>query len=162
MNNNNNNGFSLLDLMVAVSIASILGAIGIINYSESSISLNKISVISDFDQDIRLAQLQSVNEGGRGILNIAANGESYSFGYDYLAYDAAAPITYDTLVFTTNLPEFITIASDVTIIFDSKGRLINEFGTYNSANITVYDHSSGSAQVFKTAVLSSSGVTTWN
>lgn len=114
-------------------------------------------------RDLRLAQTMTVNEGGRGVVELAANGTSYEFGYDYLNYDTSDPIEYDSgsRQFTQYLPEGTKITISDTIIFDSKARVIDKDGIIIDVDIDFYDTSSGSDVLYEEACLSAIGVLTY-
>ena len=163
--NNKIAAFSILELLVAMSIASILMGTAMIGLQDITLSLNKSDAKAQVRSHLRLAQVQSVNEGGRGVLLLAADGLSYSFGYDYITdgYDTTSPVSYDAsaLQWTKNLPNLIKISLSKEVIFDSKGRVIDSFGAITDVDVRFYEQSSGSDVLYENACLSSIGVMTF-
>ena len=158
MKNLQDQGFSLMELLVSIALVTIIGAAAVIGISDLRGSYDRLSAMAEFEEHLRLAQLKSVSEGGRGILVVATGGASYSFGYDYLPYDTTSPFTPDTTEFSKNMPNLITISVSGTIIFNSSGRVIDENGIFTSHTITLYDSRTGSPVQFATGTLTSTGV----
>ncbi|HMO02077.1 MAG TPA: hypothetical protein PKD37_00805 [Oligoflexia bacterium] len=109
-------------------------------------------------QDLRKAQAHTVTEGCRGIVRIASNQRSYSFGCDYIPYSAANPPLPDSVVFLRYLPSSITIASSGPIIFNSRGQTVDVNNNLTNTTITLLlDSGSGSPSLFATGILRATG-----
>ncbi len=163
-------GFSLLELLVVVALMGIFAGISTLGFQKVRESYSRMDVLSTFANDVSLARLQAVSEGGRGIMILNADQDEYSFGYDYLEYDVTAPITYDTAIltshqFTTVLPDNFTMTiTDATdpsvytpIIFDSKGKVIDELGLLRSHTVTFYYNGT----LYKQATITPGGALTF-
>ena len=155
-------GFTVIELLVGISLFSILSLIGILNYSKISFSYKKFDALSQVTEDLRIAQQQTVSEGGRGIFVIAADGKSYSFGYDYLPYNLTEPIVPDSILWSNNLPKLITVESTDLIIFNSQGRVVDKDGVIISPTLTFKDTYDSAENIFRTGELSSNGIFSLN
>lgn len=102
--------------------------------------------------------MQTVSDGGRGIVVIAADGQSYSFGYDYLPYDTSAPIEPDAVLWTEALPASYKLSADSQIIFNSQGRVIDKDGVLNSVGLSFVKNTGGTDTTYATATLTATGV----
>lgn len=154
----NMHGFTLFELLIAISILAITAAIALPNYTELNASIERMNVRQLLLQDLRRAQAESVTHGCRGIFKIAANNRSYNFGCDYLNYDTSSPPSADSTIFARNLPIYFYAASDMTVIFNSKGQIVDEFGFLDSRQITLSENSSGSLVDFATGNILGTGV----
>lgn len=155
-------GFTMLELIVAISIAAIVGSFALVNLGGISTDFNQTDSQTQFRKHLRLAQLQSVNEGGRGVLVLVNNGTGYEFGYDYITngYDTVAPATYDSgyREWVETFPADIKAVMSASIIFDSRGRVVDPSGELSSVSVALYDTSSGSDVQFAIGCLSTIGV----
>lgn len=167
MNKYNKNyqfGFTILELIVAVALAGILTAAALLNVSELRVTFNKSDAQNQVREQLRVAQFQSVAEGGRGVFVIAADGKSYLFGYDYLPYDTTNPIAPDvnSMKWKYNMPQYTKIASTEQIIFNSQGNVTDKDGILISPTLTFSETSTGSDVQYSIAKLSATGVLTFN
>jgi type II secretory pathway pseudopilin PulG len=128
-------GVSLLNLLAAITVAAIVGALGIPQLAILTKGFDRFNSRSFLIQDLKLAQAHSVTEGCRGIVKIAANGESYVFGCDYLGYDPAAEPSPDNTVFTRLLPDHITVVASAPVIFDSRGQSVDIDGIVQNVTL---------------------------
>ncbi|MCB0338138.1 MAG: hypothetical protein KDD53_00975 [Bdellovibrionales bacterium] len=126
--------------------------------SSLTASYNQLNAKSFLVQDLKRAQAETITQGCRGIFKIANDGESYSFGCDYLSYDVTDPPSADVVSFVRNLPEDITVESDIPIIFNSQGRAVDIDGILTNVSVTFEESSSGSPESFASGVLLGTGV----
>lgn len=153
-------GVSLIELMVTVSLAAIMGVLAIPRIPEMQHSYDRINTQAYLTQDIKRAQAQSITEGCRGILTIAADQKSYSFGCDYLPYDTANPPLPDTISFVRKLPKDIGISSNQPIIFNSRGQSVDIYYVISTTNIALRNIISGA--VFTNGTLLGTGVLSYD
>lgn len=151
-------GVTLFELMVAIGLISILSGIGAANFSSLTLSYRKTDSILQTKEDLRIAQQQSVAEGGRGIFTISADNKSYNFGYDYLPYDLTPPIEPDNIVWQRGLPNSIKVSSTHLVIFNSQGRVVDELGILISPTISFIEDFTGVDNTYATATLATTGV----
>jgi len=130
-------GFSLIEMMVALFIVGILLAIATPNYVDMSRSFSKSNVRIQLLQDLRRGQATTVSEGCRGVFSFSSDGRSYSFGCDYLPYSEANPPVADSLRFTKELAKGFSVSADATILFNSKGQVIDSDGVLDSRSLQV-------------------------
>jgi len=153
------NGFSLIEMLVVMSIAGILLAVAVPQLYNMKASYNRLNARSYFMQDVKRAQAESITQGCRGIMVIASDAESYSFGCDYLSYDTTTDPTYDKLSFKRNLPSNIKIASTGPIIFNSRGQAIDIDYIISNLTISFTEYTSGGGySQFSTGTLLGTGV----
>lgn len=153
-------GFTLLELLIILSMISIGAAITIPNLSGMSASFNRLNAKSYVVQDLKRAQAHTITQGCRGIVTISASGTSYSYGCDYLAYDTSDPPAADSTTFVRNLPPHTKIATSDTIIFNSRGQAVDADDILSNRTVTFYDTSSGADESFATGTLLGTGVFT--
>ena len=151
-------GFSMLEMAVSVSIALIIGGFAVSNYASMRVTFNKADAINQLREDLRIAQLESVSEGGRGVLAIASDGLSYSFGYDYLPYDKTDPIEPDTVRWLSKMPKYTKIETNKDIIFNSQGNVIDKDGVLQDVEMTLYDTHTETDVIYQSVILSTTGV----
>ena len=149
-------GFTVMELLVAISVLAVLTALSIVSYKSLNDSYKHLDVKSTFQHDLQRAQFLAIKEGCRGILSFSS--DSYSFGCDYLAHDSNIPPSPDTNLFVRNLPSYISGSSDNIIIFDYQGRVVDVYGIYDSRTVEFFDSSSGSPVKFTEGSLLMTGV----
>lgn len=154
----NQRGFSLFETMVVCAISAILGLVASLSLSKISLSFNRVNARSYLLTDLKRAQAESITQGCRGIVNIAADGKSYSFGCDYLSYDPSATPTHDVVSFVRYLPAQITISASGPIIMNSRGQSVDTAGIITSLTISLSETDSGTPEVFSTGTLLGTGV----
>lgn len=151
-------GFSMLELVVTMTIASILASTAISQFTELNSVFDRWNARTLLLQDIRFAQAKSVTQGCRGVITIAGGGNTYSFGCDYLDYDTTDPIAADTIFINRTLPTSINLATDGTIIFNPKGQIIDSSGALQTRTISLTDTGGGESVEFATASIYATGV----
>lgn len=147
-------GFTILELLVVMTLFAILAFIGLPSLSELSDSMNRANARSYLHQDLKRAQAETITQGCRGIVKIAPDGASYYFGCDYLDYDTAASPTPDKLIFTRYLPNRITVSSSGPVILNSRGQTVDINDIMTSLTLTLYE----SSQQFAQGTLTGTGV----
>lgn len=134
-------GFSLIELLIVLSIISIVSGYFVLNFFNLNAAVEKSDVLQQFEYDLRRARAEAAGEGARGILKLAANGHSYTVGIDRPPY-SSAPIQADTVLYTRKIPTHFTLTLGQTIVFDSRGFLIDTNG-----NMTTVAYSLSGSEV---------------
>ena len=128
-------GFTLLEALVTLSIVSILASIGILNSKELTDSLHKGDARQQLEFDLRRARNDTMNEGCRGIMTVASDSKSYTFGFDYPPY--SSPAVIEKIIFIRKLPRDVTITTSATAIIDARGQSIDVNGNLTSVTVTI-------------------------
>jgi len=158
-------GFSILELIVAITVFAIVGSAAVGSFKDLSPSYLRSQASSQIVEDLRLAQATAVLEGCRIIFRIDSGANGYSIGCDYEAYDTTNPIESDVEFDSKTLPRNISISYDSTIpvIFNSRGQIIDEDGLLDTRTITAsYDNGSGTSDDFFSARILATGVLDFN
>ncbi|NBW40782.1 type II secretion system protein [bacterium] len=151
-------GFSLLDLLVAISIIGIVGFLGIPQIQNISASFNRLNTRTVFIQDLKQAQAKALTEGCRGIFTFLEDNSGYSFGCDYLAYDSSYPPQADIISFSRSFPSGISVNPSQQIIFNSRGLPVDANDIINSVSVNFVDSSGGSVYAFASGTLFATGL----
>ena len=155
--NKNSKGFSMVDLIVALSLFLLLSMIALPKLPEYMTTFNRVNARTHLIQDLRLAQAETVTPGCRGIFIIDGDNGGYTFGCDYLPYDTSDPPSYDEQEFSRTLPDNITVDSSARIIFNSRGQVVDKDDVLVNRTVELTDTSDGSVK-FMTGTLYSTGV----
>ncbi|MCO6430875.1 MAG: type II secretion system protein [Deltaproteobacteria bacterium] len=150
--------FTMFEFLVVLVVTSIVAYLAIPMFGQINSSMERVNVRKFLLLDLRRAQAESVTHGCRGIFTISSDNRSYSFGCDYLAYDTNVPPSADVITFSRTLPSHTYVTSDRTIIFNSKGQLVDELGFIDSRSITLSDDSDGPMRVFATGSVLGTGL----
>ena len=153
---NKTSGFTLFELLITLFISAVLTAIAIPQYSLLAVSLNQREAELQLLQDLKDAQLQSVREGCKGIITVAADNESYKFGCDYVPY-STSPIVEDSISFTRNMPNNIKVAVDAQAFYNSRGQVTNSSGVLATRTFTLTYFNGTSWITFNTGTLRATG-----
>ena len=151
-------GFTAFELVVVLFLTSILAAYAIPQYSLMSDSYDRFNARAHLLEDIKTAQAFSLAQGCRGIITIAPDAKSYTFGCDYLSYDTADPPVPDSIEYTRNLDGDVTVAASGTVIFNSRGQTVDKDDIISNITFTLSGKVEGSTQVFATGILLGTGV----
>lgn len=154
-------GFTLVNMMVTLGILAGLTFVSIPQLATLSATFNRINARSDLLKDLKRAQAESITQGCRGIVVIAANGRSYSFGCDYLDYDPSSSPAPDHISFVRNLPEHVVVSADAPIIFNSRGLAVDINNIMQNVTITLSQNWGGVPQQFAKGLLLGTGVFTY-
>lgn len=128
-------GISLMEMLVTVTLLAVVAKTATHNVSELLDSFDRSTARNAIEFDLRRARAQAAAQGTRTIFEIDADGGGYTVGYDYIPYSAPPAIAEDA--FTRNLPTGITIATDQTIIIDSRGYIVDEGGELTQTSIVL-------------------------
>ena len=150
-------GFTAMELMVSVVILAILGKAAVSMTVSTLDSADKSTAEVQVVQHLRRAQATSVTEGCRGIFSVAANGQSYSFGCDYLPYSTATTPVADSTFFNYYLPSGITISESDLIIFNSRGQCVDTSYALTTRTVSLTSSQGLNPYVFASGTLRATG-----
>lgn len=150
-------GISLFEVIAAMLMLSVIGALAVPSITSLMDSFNKSNAELQIVEDLRRAQATSVKEGCRGIFTFAADGESYTYGCDYAPFSAANPPPIEKNIFSHQLPAKITISADGTIIFNTRGQVVDYLGALDSRTLTMRSYSEGTLVDYNVGVLRPTG-----
>lgn len=154
-------GFTLLEVLVALTLFGVVLAAALPNLTEMKASFDRSNASKILEYDLRRARSEALSKGVRIIITLAADGRSYTVGEDMLAYDTSNG-NYDSLLFTRELPQNITLsfsgsdANATKLIFSSRGFLSDIAGNRTTAQRVATLSYQGSS--FATATLYPIGV----
>ena len=144
-------GFSLMETVVVMAIASLIMGMGFQNFGALESSVNRGDAIQKVDSTLRKAKQTAASLSGRAILSIDLTNNLCKVGIDMLPYSNNG--TADRNVFSVELPKDISFHSSAKIIFDSRGYLITDSGDLTSVTNTIYD----GADLISTSVIYPTG-----
>ena len=150
-------GMTLLEVLVVLALLGITTASMAGGLVEWRASLNRKEARSFLEFDIKRMRSEATGRGSRVLLTINEAGTAYEVGVDYAPF--SDPPAQDLLLFTRVLPRDITIASAQTLMFDSRGFLVDSGGTPATAGVSVNEHDEPFfvAQVFPTGYIAGGG-----
>ena len=155
-------GYSLMELLVAMGMFSILVALALPRYMEFNKSYNREHARTLFIHDLKRAQAETITQGCRGIFTIAPDAHSYSYGCDYLSYDTNNPPTYDVVKFTRVLPTGVSLSFDNTLIINSQGKIVDTDGILDTRSVTLLQQEGGTNVPFTTGTILATGLLNYN
>ena len=150
-------GFTILELMVACAVLAVMAGFAIPKFSTLKRSFELLNAKSYLLQDLKRAQAESITQGCRGIFVIYPDGSGYTFGCDYLDYDASNPPKHDVVSMRRNLPAQIRISAPSPIIFNSRGQAVDVDGIVSNLQISLQD-SAAERHTFSAGTLLGTGV----
>jgi len=118
-------GFSLLDVLVTLTMLSVAGIVAVPQLKSLTTAFNHMNARSYLIQDLKRAQAEAITQGCRGVFVIIGNGSSYSFGCDYLDYDTNVPPSHDSTSMVRDLPGNAIVSVPSSIIFNSRGQAVD-------------------------------------
>lgn len=154
-------GFTILNMIATLMIASIISYVAMSQLSTLSATFNRINARSNLLQDLKRAQAEAITQGCRGIFLIASDARSYSFGCDYLAYDTSNPPHSDEVSFVRALPEHVVLSSDAPVIFNSRGEAVDVNNIMSNITLTLSQNWGGTPLAFARGILLGTGVFTY-
>lgn len=131
-------GFTMLEMVTTLFLLAIVTAVGILNFQPFRDSFRRHTTRQNLDFDIHRAREEAVKAGARGILTVNSGGTSYTVGLDVYPFNSTG--TIETTLFTRNLPHNFTLSASQSIIFDSRGFLIDASGAVTNTTLTLSDH----------------------
>jgi Tfp pilus assembly protein FimT len=151
-------GFSIVELIVAVAVSLVLGAIAIPAYFELQLSMERGNKLREFESDLRRAKSEAIARGSRAIFETAPDGRSYTVGVDDRPFNAA--VAADEVLLSRTLGNVVAVSPSLKVIFDSRGFLIDEVGSPTTATIQMDAHGTAyaSASLTPTGSVSFTGV----
>lgn len=121
-------GFTLVEMLVVVSITGIISGVVAYYYGDFSNSFASNQARQTFEGDILRSRNEAVSTGARAIFTLDSTG--YTVGIDYIPFSAG--LTADKTIMRRTLPKGIALTLSQPIIFDSRGYLISSAGSYTS------------------------------
>ena len=129
------NGFTLLELLLVLIIISVTVAFASPALARLLESYARLSVQQRFESDLKHAASLAASSATRVIFSVAASGDSYSYGADYLPYNT--PPQPDSETFRTTLPASFSLSPRRTLLFDSRGFLVDSQGDPAGCSFTL-------------------------
>lgn len=124
-----------MEFLVFTFIVFILIGIAGVQYPKMTESFDKSNSRTSFEYDLRRARAQALANGKLVIFDFNTAGDGYSFGYDTRPYND--PLAYDESSFSRTLPNTVSITSNATLAFDSRGFLTDVDGDIVTATVTL-------------------------
>ncbi len=149
-------GFTLMELIVTLSIAAIFGRVAAFEFPALVQSFNRMDARSLVVQDIKRAQAEAITWGCRGVVTVIEGGREYTFGCDFLDYDTNIPPAADRIFLHRELPDRIILSVSGPIIFNSRGHAVDPYGDMNNVQVSILE--SGRAAPVAQGTLLGTGV----
>ena len=127
-------GFSAIEIIVTLTLVSILTALAVPRFSEMNRSLGRSDARNQIDFDLSRARSEALANGGRTYFILSSHGTHYSISVDYLPYNSL--MNGDFTIVNEHLPDRIAVSTSRQIVFDSRGFVIDEQGNPSSVTIT--------------------------
>ena len=152
-------GVTLVELLIAVALFSVLCGIALIQSQDFIFALSKFDAKSQIVSDFRLAQSQARMKNCRTVMSIATDGTSYQFGCDFTPYNTDSPTVADSILFSRSMPNKIFISSSTQVIFNPRGEPIDVYGISTNPVITISaEDSEGEISSFATGTVYHTGL----
>lgn len=148
-------GFTMIELVVTLSLLSIMMGLGYPSLAELRRSFVRNSAKQQLDFDIHRAKSEAVKVGARTVMTVSGGGSVYSLGYDYPPYNSPAAADSGQSIFVRNLPRSFSISLSQALIFDSRGYVVDGNGILSNVNTTLSDNGTAflGATVFPTGYI---------
>ncbi|MDD2943241.1 MAG: type II secretion system protein [bacterium] len=118
-------GFSLVELMVALSIVGVMAAVGVPQLGTIRDSFDRNSARRQITFDIGRAKAEAAASGARGVMKITPDLKAYAFGVDTLPYND--PVDFDRAIFTASLPGDVRFFSQSNpFVFSPRGYMVDK------------------------------------
>jgi Tfp pilus assembly protein FimT len=150
---NQQSGVSLLEILFTLFIITLASAIAGVNMPSIIRSFNRSAAVQSLTSDIVRARNEATKEGTRIVFSVAGDAKSYTVGYDYIPYSSPAAIDSGATSFKQVLPNQVTLSASQTIIFNSRGYLVDVNGQLTTTTVTL----SYRGVSFKTATIYPTG-----
>jgi len=144
-------GASIIEILASVSILTTMIATGVPQTTALWETFEGSKAVKQFVINVRRARIESLTAGTRGVLKVDVDADGFSFGIDAAPY--SNPALSDYSVFRENLGESITLNTSDTLIFDSRGFLVDVDGDPTTAAFSI----SVKGDLFASGTISSSG-----
>lgn len=128
-------GFSLLEILTALAITSILALTAVLNIPDVLESFKRSEARQQLFYDIQRARVEATSVGARVVMRINGSGTSYAMGVDNYPYSSG--LIMDSQLFLRELPNRIVISQSQTLAFDPRGYLIDSTGDLSTATLTL-------------------------
>ena len=151
-------GFSVMELLVAITIVAITTAIAMPGYSEMASGFDRFNARAHLLEDLKTGQAYALAQGCRGVFVFATDGRSYDFGCDYLSYDTADPPSPDSIEFSRTLDGDITATPSGTVILNSRGQTVDKDDILTNITFNLKYDNDGSMETFATGSLLATGI----
>jgi Tfp pilus assembly protein FimT len=151
-------GFTVTELLVVLSCTAIMVAAALPRLNDFREVVHRNNAEFQVVQHLRWLQAKAVEQGCRGILTVSNDNRSYSMGCDYIPFDESSSPDFDTLFSTYPLPGEVRINVDDTIVFNTRGQVINPAGNLQTRTLTLSYY----ASPFKTGTLRPTGFFDYN
>jgi len=141
---NSSKGFSIFELLIALSILSIIGLSAVPATRAMQSSVERGEALHQLEFDLRRIRTEAVATGLLSVFRVNADGNSYTAGFDLLPY--GTPPAIEEEAFSGDLPTTIGLSSVAPIYFDSRGFLVNGTSDPTSNEVilssdgTIYAH----------------------
>ncbi|MCB0320138.1 MAG: GspH/FimT family pseudopilin, partial [Bdellovibrionales bacterium] len=157
MSSPSSHGFTVIELLVAVTLVALVGGMAIPYASELYEIFDKRNAEMSLLQDLRLAQAQAVEQGCQGIFAVDADSKGYSYGCDYVPFSDASPPVPDEQMFLRDLPNKVKLSASDIVIFNSRGQVVDEQGFLTTRTLTLAVTSNDGDITFNTGTLTGTG-----
>jgi Tfp pilus assembly protein FimT len=128
-------GFTLVEFLFVTVILVSLIAIAGLQYPQMLKSFDRNNSRTSFEFDIRKARSRALEAGQIVVVEFDLGGTGYSFGNDVAPIND--PLAFDSSAFRRQLPNSISITSNKTLAFDSRGFLVDANLQITTAEISL-------------------------
>ena len=156
-NTKKSKAFSLIELLVIISITSILTSVAILNFSKLIFSIKKSQTKNQLIADFGMARRKSQKSGYRTIIQTSADGKNYTLGIDRLPFSTTSPAVADEIYLNRELANNITITSSQSFIFNPQGMLIASDGILTTGTISLQQTVENTTSSYTSLTISSAG-----
>ncbi|MCB0321809.1 MAG: prepilin-type N-terminal cleavage/methylation domain-containing protein, partial [Bdellovibrionales bacterium] len=110
-------GFSVVELLVALGLLSVLSAVAVPSFNVIRGSYERQTAEHQFALDLLRARAVASQYNARAIVQLAADGRSYTIGMDYSPYNVVPAA--DEVDFTRNITGGVSIGPIGALVFDA-------------------------------------------
>jgi type IV fimbrial biogenesis protein FimT len=139
-------GFTVVELMVTVTVAGILLAVAVPSFNATSARARLEGVTNELSVDLQYARSEAIRRRTSAALSIDAAGTSYTL--TYLDAGTASNVNFKTVA----LPGNVSLTANATVQFTSlrglaAARTIDATSTQTSATLRVQTNAAGRVQL---------------